>query len=73
MKRYNVPRLVFINKLDRMGANPWSAIEGVRGRLGINAAAVQVNIGLENGLEGVVNLVDMKAYYFEGDSGQTIV
>ncbi len=73
MKRYSVPRLVFIDKFDRMGANPWGAIEGVRGRLGINAAAVQVNIGLENGLEGVVNLVDMKAYYFEGDSGQVIV
>jgi elongation factor G len=69
MKRYNVPRLIFINKLDRMGANPWGAIEGVRDRLGINAAAIQVNIGLENGLEGVVNLVDMKAYYFEGENG----
>jgi len=73
MKRYNVPRLVFINKLDRMGANPWSAIEGVRERLGVNAAAVQVNIGIENGLEGVVNLVDMKAYYFDGEFGQTVV
>jgi elongation factor G len=52
-----------------MGANPWGAIEGVRDRLGINAAAIQVNIGLENGLEGVVNLVDMKAYYFEGENG----
>jgi len=73
MKRYNVPRLVFINKLDRMGANPWSAIEGIRERLGVNAAAVQVNIGIENGLEGVVNLVDMKAYYFDGEFGQTVV
>jgi elongation factor G len=73
MKRYNVPRLVFINKLDRMGADPWACVEAVRGRLGVNAAAVQVNIGVENGLEGVVNLVDMKAYYFEGDSGQHII
>jgi len=40
MKRYGVPRLVFINKLDRMGADPWSAIEGVRERLDLNAAAV---------------------------------
>jgi len=56
-----------------MGANPWSAIEGIRERLGVNAAAVQVNIGIENGLEGVVNLVDMKAYYFDGEFGQTVV
>ena len=62
MKRYNVPRLVFINKLDRMGANPWSAIEGVRGRLGINAAAVQVNIGLENGL---ASLLILYSYTFD--------
>lgn len=40
MKRYNVPRLVFINKLDRMGADPWFAIQGVRERLGLCAAAV---------------------------------
>ncbi len=52
-----------------MGADPWTAIEGVRGRLGVNAAALQVNIGVENGLEGVVDLVTMKAIYFEGSSG----
>ena len=69
MKRYNVPRLVFINKLDRLGAEPWKAIEQVKDRLDINAAAVQVNIGLENGLEGVIDLVEMKAIYFEGDMG----
>ena len=72
MKRYDVPRLVFVNKLDRMGADPWNAIEEVRSRLGLCAAAVQVNIGLENGLEGVVDLVTMKAIYFDGDSGEHI-
>lgn len=72
MKRYGVPRLVFINKLDRMGADPWSAIEGVRDRLGLNAAAVQVNIGIENGLEGIVDLVKMKAYWFDGENGEKI-
>jgi elongation factor G len=40
MKRYGVPRLVFINKLDRMGADPWAAIEGIRERLDLNVAAV---------------------------------
>jgi len=73
MKRYNVPRLVFINKLDRMGADPWFCIEGLRERLGLNAAPVQVNIGIENGLQGVVDLVKMKAIYFEGEKGETPV
>lgn len=40
MKRYNVPRLIFINKLDRMGANPWNAIDSIRNRLGYTCAAV---------------------------------
>lgn len=72
MKRYKVPRLIFINKLDRLGADPWKAIEGVRDRLDLNAAAVQINIGLENGLEGVVDLVEMKAIYFDGSQGQQV-
>ena len=72
MKRYDVPRLVFVNKLDRMGADPWNAIEQLRDRLGLCAAAMQVNIGIENGLEGVVDLVTMQAVYFDGDSGEVI-
>ena len=72
MKRYDVPRLVFINKLDRMGADPWTALEQVRDRLGLTAAAVQVNIGIENGLEGVIDLVNWQAIYFDGDSGEVI-
>ena len=72
MKRYNVPRIIFINKLDRMGADPWMAINAARDRLGLNAAAVQVNIGIENGLEGVVDLVKWKACYFDGDNGEII-
>jgi len=70
MKRYSVPRLIFINKLDRMGANPWTCIEGIRERLGLNCAPVQINIGIENGLQGVVDLIKWKAIYFEGDSGE---
>lgn len=72
MKRYDVPRLVFVNKLDRMGADPWTAIDQVRERLGLCAAAVQVNIGVENGLNGVVDLVTMEALYFDGDSGEVV-
>ena len=72
MKRYDVPRLVFVNKLDRAGADPWNAIDQVRDRLGLCAAAVQVNIGVENGLEGVVDLIKWKALYFDGDSGEVV-
>ena len=55
-----------------MGADPWKSIEGARERLSLNCAAVQVNIGVENGLEGVVDLIKMKAYYFDGDNGELI-
>ena len=55
-----------------MGADPWSAIEGARSRLGLNCAAVQVNIGVENGLEGVIDLVEWKAYYFDGPNGEVV-
>jgi elongation factor G len=72
MKRYNVPRLIFINKLDRLGADPWNAIKGARDRLDLNCAAVQINIGIENGLQGVVDLIRWKACYFEGESGMTV-
>jgi elongation factor G len=66
MKRYNVPRLAFINKLDRTGANPWKVIGQLREKLHLNAHAVQIPIGLEGDLAGVVDLITMKAYYFEG-------
>ena len=72
MKRYDVPRVVFINKLDRMGADPWKSIAAVRERLDLSCAAVQINIGIENGLEGVVDLIKMKACYFDGESGETV-
>eukprot|EP00943_MAST-04B_sp_MAST-4B-sp1_P009837 g9837.t1 len=73
MKRYDVPRVAFINKCDRMGANPYRVIEDLRSKLKHNAAAVQVPIGLEENLEGVVDLIRMKAYYHEGDDGENII
>ena len=72
MKRYKVPRLAFINKLDRMGANPEKGIEGIRDVLGLNAVAMQIPIGLEEHLEGVVDLISMKAIYFDGEKGDVI-
>lgn len=73
MKRYNVPRISFINKMDRMGANPWKAIEQINTKLKIPAAAVQVPIGAEDEYEGVVDLIRMKAIYNEGKRGEIVV
>jgi len=72
MKRYKVPCIAFINKCDRSGANPFRVIEQLRTKLGHNAVAMQIPIGLENELQGVVDLVAMKAVYFDGDNGETV-
>ncbi|CAK9436239.1 uncharacterized protein LODBEIA_P07970 [Lodderomyces beijingensis] len=72
MRRYNIPRITFINKMDRMGANPWKAIEQVNMKLKMPAAAIQVPIGAEENLEGVVNIIDRVALYNEGPQGETI-
>lgn len=73
MKRYNVPRISFINKMDRMGANPFRAIDQISHKLKVLAAAVQVPIGTEDTFKGVVDLVRMKAIYNEGKKGVSIV
>lgn len=73
MRRYNVPRISFINKMDRMGANPFKAIDQITQRLKIPAAAVQVPIGSEDSFQGVVDLVRMKAIYNEGQKGDIVV
>ena len=69
MIRYNVPRLIFVNKLDRMGADPWSAIQSAREKLGICCAAVQVPIGSDERLKGLIDIVRRKAFYFDGANG----
>ena len=73
MKRYSVPRIAFINKLDREGADPDPVVEALRGKLHLNAAATQVPIGLSREHVGVVDVVAMEAHYFEGPSGETQV
>ncbi|KAI6702732.1 hypothetical protein NL676_011868 [Syzygium grande] len=73
MRRYEVPRLAFINKLDRMGADPWKVLNQARSKLRHHSAAVQVPIGLEEEFQGLVDLVQLKAYYFHGSSGENIV
>lgn len=70
MSRYKVPCIAFINKCDRSGANPFRVIEQLREKLGHNAVAMQIPIGLESDFQGVVDLVSMKALYFDGPSGE---
>ncbi len=73
MNRYQVPRLAFVNKCDRVGANPIRVRDQLREKLGHNAVVLQLPIGLEEAFAGVVDLIRMKAYYFEGDFGEEVV
>ena len=72
MKRYNVPRIAFINKLDRSGADPFKVTKQLREKLSHNAVMTQLPIGLEVDLQGVIDLVRMRAFYFDGDNGEKI-
>jgi len=72
MRRYQVPRLVFINKLDRLGAEPWKVIKNLRAKLALNCAAIQIPIGLQNGHEGVVDIIERRAIYFSGGRGEVV-
>jgi elongation factor G len=70
LRRYSVPFLAFINKADRTGANPLKVKDQLREKLGHNAVMVQLPIGLEEKFEGIVDLITMKAMYFDGDAGE---
>jgi elongation factor G len=72
MKRYNVPRIAFVNKCDRTGANPERVANALRDKLSHNAVLLQLPIGLEADFEGVIDLIEMKAFYFRGDNGEVI-
>ncbi len=72
LKRYNVPRIAFINKCDRIGANPYKVRDQLEEKLGHNAVLMQIPIGLENRHQGIVDLVTMKAVYFDGNDGEII-
>jgi elongation factor G len=72
MRRYRVPRVAFINKMDRPGADPSKVLQHLREKLNCDAALVQLPIGRESEFEGVVDLVAEKALYFDGPNGETV-
>ncbi len=72
MKRYEVPCVAFVNKCDRSGANPNRVINQLKEKLGHNAVAMQMPIGLEANFSGIIDLVSMKAVYFDGDNGEKV-
>ena len=73
MKRYNIPRLAFINKMDRTGANPQNVIAQLESKLGLTAIPLQIQIGSESGFEGIVDLISREALYFEGTKGDEVL
>ena len=73
MRRYKVPRIAFINKLDRTGANPYKVRDQLREKLKLHPVMIQMPIGLEGNLEGVIDLISMEGITFHGDSGNEIV
>lgn len=70
--RYNVPRMVFVNKMDRVGANYTRVLEQVKTRLGANAHPIQLPIGNEDQLKGIIDVVEMKAHFYKNDIGTDI-
>ena len=71
MKRYRVPRLAFINKMDRTGANPVNVISQLESKLGLTTVPIQIPIGAEINFAGVIDLINREAVYFDGDKGET--
>ena len=72
MRRYHVPRVCFLNKMDRMGANPWNGVNALKEKLKHNAVLMQIPIGAEENFEGVVDLITLKAWYFDGSNGEKV-
>ena len=72
MKRYNVPRLAFINKLDRVGADPKRVVNDIENKLNLTAVPIQLPIGAENDFTGIIDLLTMDAVYFDGAKGEKV-
>ena len=69
---YNVPRMAFINKMDIMGADFYGAVEQIKTRLGKNAVPIQLPIGKEDDFKGIIDLMEMKAYIYNDEKGESI-
>ncbi len=72
MKRYRVPRIAFINKMDRTGANPANVISQLESKLGLSTLPLELPIGAESNFQGVVDLIERRAIYFDGDNGEHV-
>src|SRR6186997_3119472 len=72
MKRYHIPRIAFINKMDRTGANPKSVIKQIKEKLGVTPLPLQLPMGAESRFQGVIDLIRMEAIFFEGTQGEKI-
>lgn len=72
MKRYQTPRIAFINKMDRTGANAVDVTQQIVEKLGVTAIPIQLPIGAEQDFEGVVDLINMRAAYFDGEKGEDV-
>ena len=73
MKRYRVPRIAFINKMDRTGADPERVERDLREKLNLNIVPIQINMGAGDDFKGVIDLVTMKALVFEGEGGERVL
>ncbi|MGC6447768.1 MAG: elongation factor G [Rubripirellula sp.] len=73
MKRYQIPRIAFINKMDRTGANPYRVVEQLKDKLGAEAFMMQIPIGAEEHFQGVVDLIEMVALTHEGAEGEEVI
>lgn len=71
--KYHVPRIAFVNKMDKVGADFFMSLKSVHDRLNPHAVAAQLPIGFENSFKGVIDLLERKAYEFEGDMGEKVV
>src|SRR3989344_3155934 len=72
MTRYHVPRIAFVNKMDRAGADPIRVMQQLRDKLGHNAHMIALPIGAEDKFQGVIDLIEMKAWYFDGANGENV-
>jgi elongation factor G len=73
MKRYRVPRIAFINKMDRVGADPERVRHDLREKLGLNVVPIQINIGAAESFQGVIDLITMQAITFDGNGGEQVI